>query len=106
MKNNFSAFIKMARVSKGWSQLRLSHELFDRYGFIIDPSSISRYERGEVCPDFEVMAMLAEILGFSLDSAFNLAYSGDRNESLVKKIALKLARMDKAKLVALDAFLE
>ena len=106
-QNSFPAFLKRARINKGWSQLRLSHQIYELYGVIIDPSSISRYERNEAQPDLTTSSLLAELLGFSLDEALGIEIKADiiATESLIMKIASNLARMPKEKLIALDSFL-
>lgn len=107
MKNNFPTFVKKARVNKGWSQLKMAHEFFARYGLIIDVSSISRYERGVIQPDLATASMIAELLEFSLDDALGLEFhcNSSSNDYLITRLCRKLSLFPKDKLEAYDTII-
>jgi transcriptional regulator with XRE-family HTH domain len=74
--NDFGDNLKKTRVEKGFSQGKLA-ELME-----LDPSHVSRYERGLTQPSISVAMKFAKTLGISLN---RLAYGPD-NEAVKDSI--------------------
>jgi transcriptional regulator with XRE-family HTH domain len=56
-RDEVGARIKAARAAKGWKQKHLAAHVR------VEPITVSRWERGATTPDFDGLALIAEVTG-------------------------------------------
>lgn len=79
------------RLQSGKSQADVAHELRNR-GFRVDPTAISRWERGKHEPGAGVIPSLAEVYGVATDELYTS--DDDEDESLpTRSLAADLERL-------------
>ena len=91
--NDFASRLRYLRALKGITQQKLANDISELFNYPINKMSISFYENNKRKPDIELLIILSEYFGCSLDYIVGLsdtAQSTDNTELALKTDILKI----------------